>query len=102
MGMAEFVEAAGDEPRWSRVNLEIEQPIILGDGPYSVDMFISPYKEGGRLVYVAVQPLRKGPLNITRRYYLGTVLLADGYRLEEIKREPRGTTVPIPGAYGLV
>ena len=90
MGVAELGEAAGDGPRWSRVDLGVEQPVILGDGLYSVDMFISPYKEGERLVYVAVQPLRRGPLDVTGHYYLETVLLANSYRLEEIKRNLEG------------
>ncbi|BES80969.1 hypothetical protein [Pyrodictium abyssi] len=83
-------EAAGAGPRWSRVGLKVEQPIILGDGLYSVDMLVSPYEGGGRLVYVAVQPLREGPLDVTGRYYLEAVLLADGCRLEDIQRNLEG------------
>lgn len=75
--------------RWRKVELDIEQPVILSDGLYNVDLLISPNgsgKQNLQLAYLAVEHVPGKRLVDEPRHYVRALLLARDEELDNLRQ----------------
>lgn len=75
--------------RWRKVELDIEQPVILSDGLYNVDLLVSSNgsgKQNLQLACLAVEHVPGKRLFDEPRHYVRALLLARDEKLDNLRQ----------------
>ncbi|ALL00842.1 hypothetical protein Pyrde_0792 [Pyrodictium delaneyi] len=74
---------------WRKIELDIEQPVILSDGLYNVCLLVSSNGSGEQnlqLAYLAVEPIPGKRLVDEPRHYVRALLLAHDEELDNLRQ----------------